>query len=229
MNKPQAAIAYIPASKPFFKLDEAAKLLALARFPHVEDGVDFDALDQAMLRAYADEQFIGALKDAIRTGSITARDPVTNLAVSATDIRLQVSAEQLLLSRDDLMSFARGALLVVVEEDGDQQATISPSGTDDRLPETSESTGVRPGRKRVDAIGREILEAIAEIQNSDTRTIVDVHSVMLKLMARAGKEGSCVIAADRSEFSVTWQKLGSSPRTLDRELLRKRLGNFEGA
>ena len=177
-------IVYVPADKHAFTLDETAKLLALAKWPPVQNRrvsyplrynapntrggvltdddeaviapiwkhakmpeptfpmpesdwanymtafnrskvkpvwalgccVEDDGYTHAILRAAAEEQFSAGLLDAIRAGSIAARDPLTGMPVS--DVRVTVGTRDLLLSRADVERFAASAMIEVRMEPG---------------------------------------------------------------------------------------------------------------
>lgn len=185
--------------------------------------VEDDGLTNAVLRAAAEESYASDLRDAIARGEVVACNPLTGRPAATADVRVKTNPEQLLLSRDDFVKFARSPLMEVVEDVGDQQATISPSGTDDRLPATGERPIGRLGRQRIDAVGTEIEEAIARIQGRDTRALIDKHTVMRELVGRAGSNGSCVIEPVEGGLGIVWLDSEGQKQKLTKDALKSRL------
>lgn len=183
-DTPQAVVAYIPAGKATFTVDEVARLLALAKWPEVEGRrvsyplrftaphtrgavlseaddvalaaiwkhaklpppafplpesewsryvqaferskakpdwllgccVEDDAITHRMLRAAAEEEFRASVLEAIRAGSIVARDPLTHMP--CTDVRVTAGQRDLLVSRADFERFGAAAMIEVRTQPG---------------------------------------------------------------------------------------------------------------
>ncbi|MGA0585604.1 hypothetical protein ACO2Q2_00455 [Dyella sp. KRB-257] len=108
--------------------------------------IDDDALTHGMLRAAAEEQFMTGLVDAIRNGSITARDPLTHMP--CTGIRVLAGQRDLLLSRGDVELFAASAMIEVHMEPGRAAALMRAERIEARCQELR-AKGVRDWLKTV--------------------------------------------------------------------------------
>lgn len=76
------------------------------------------ATDPALLRVAVETQFKDAIEGAIRAGQIVARNPMTGLPADASSL-CTAQNDYLVLSRDDFIQFARGAMIEVLEADAE--------------------------------------------------------------------------------------------------------------
>lgn len=179
-----------------------------------------DAINQGILRAAAEQEFRKHLADAIAEGLITVRDPVTHMPLSGADA--QTANGQFLVSRTDLSRFAQSALLEVV----DGPADVATAGALSRVDSHPAEAPVLPGQdgRRLDAVGREIVKAIARIQESDTRAIVNQHTVMDELVQLVGQ--GCIKKATTNRQAIVWVTDSGKEKDLYKEALRRRLENL---
>ena len=103
-------------------------------------------------------------------------------------------------------------------------APAAASSVDNTSPYKTDNPAPVQAKKRQTAIGREIEEAIARIQNSDMRAIVNQHTVMAELAKCAGTAGSCITGVADGNTGILWRDDQQQSQKLTKEALRKRLG-----
>lgn len=102
--------------------------------------VEDDACAHRMLRIAAEEEFKAKLAEAIRAGSIAARDPLTHM--QCTDVRMTAMQRDLLVSRADFDQFAASAMFEVRTEPGKATALARAERIEARCQELK-AQGVR--------------------------------------------------------------------------------------
>ena len=106
----------LPADATTLTIEDAAKLLANAQWPDIEERKargDADAWLYEGFHEEAQERFTTALLNAIKSDEIAARDPMTGLPLAASSILSDAQVARLLLSRADFEMFAQRALIEV--------------------------------------------------------------------------------------------------------------------
>ena len=130
----------LPADATTLTIEDAAKLLANALWPDIEERKtrgDADAWLYESFHVEAQERFTTALLNAIKSDEIAARDPLTGLPLAASSILSDAQAAWLLLSRADFEMFAQRALIEVQQVSNEEVQQVS-----------NEADAVEPWRKR---------------------------------------------------------------------------------